>query len=93
MGDPWPKKNAGIFSGVAGRLARAAFHSSSVLGTARFDMLLSVPTPEVLRLLEPRLKKLGVRKGNRARTKEQARMARARAIERYIYATVDYCEK
>lgn len=34
MGDPWPKKKAGIFSGVAGRESRAAFHSSGVVGTA-----------------------------------------------------------
>ena len=87
MGDPWPKKNAGIFSGVAGRLARAAFHSSSVLGTEIFDMVLSVPAVRTCRLRVPRLKKLGVKLGKRARIMEEARRRKARTIERYIYAT------
>ena len=33
MGEPCPKKNAGIFSGVEGKDSSAAFHSASVLGT------------------------------------------------------------
>lgn len=33
MGEPCPKKKAGILSGVEGKDSSAAFHSASVLGT------------------------------------------------------------
>ena len=40
IGEPCPKKNAGIFSGVDGSASRAAFHSASVFGIeVVFDML------------------------------------------------------
>lgn len=44
MGDPCPKKNAGIFSGVDGNSARAARHSASVRGMEGA----SVPSCEVV---------------------------------------------
>lgn len=52
-------------------------------------MVLSVPA---VRTRELRFRKLGVRFGKRARIIEEARMRIAMKMERYIYATMDWCE-